>query len=920
MLFVDDLPYADAASQALILELARHPRPGMFLLIAARPEWRAPTGALAALCQRPGVRRLVLRPLAVGEIETLVHSMVTLHADDAHALAARLHAETGGNPFYAAETVSAMVDEGHLAPDARGIWRLADTLSGKSLPLSSGVRDAVGRRLALVSADAQRLAAAAAEVSEPMTPERLSAASGLAPERFEVALDELIVRHLLRPARSEPAATDSFEFAHAVVRRVARDRLGAARSRRGRSETRRWWRTRLGVVAGAVVVAAGVLGVTIFRALAATRGADELPVIAVGRIDHLGGVDTLGVAGAIGDMLATNLARVPALRVVSTARMYEVMAHLPNGKDGPAGWASAARGAGAGELLEGGVHHTSDGLRLDLRRVDLRTGAVRAGYTVRGKDAFDLVDRATAQIAVAFGRPTGPLPVADVTTHSVVAYRFYEEGLRSYAVADYPSARRLFDAALAEDSTFAIAAHYAALTRLELYEPVLLATQQALLRLAGHATDRDRLLIRGTWRELASAPEILAVAETLAIRYPTEPDGHYLLAMARLNSGDALGALAHLRRVVAMDSLGLRGTQARCRACEAFTGIVSAYQFADSATAAERVAREWLKLQPRSARPWHALAWVLEMQGRFPEALDARRTAVSISPGHPYDALHPAMVRIQMGEFDEADARLRELARDGIENVQTDALWFLTISLRNQGRLREALETITRMEHVGRSGSAGPQHRAQVFLELGRARDAALLFDSIGRASFPQLAPAQIARHRSWNLVHQASALAAAGDTGSLSALADTLEWWGRRSAYGRDWRLHHHVRGLLLVARGQLEPAAAEFRRAIYSPTVGYTRTNLELANVLLRLRRPHEALAVLQPSLRGGIEGSSLYVTHSELHEALGRAWEAAGRPDSAVVQYRHVLAAWRDADPPLRARRDSLRARLAVSSESR
>jgi hypothetical protein len=83
--------------------------------------------------------------------------------------------------------------------------------------------------------------------------------------------------------------------------------------------------------------------------------------------------------------------------------------------------------------------------------------------------------------------------------------------------------------------------------------------------------------------------------------------------------------------------------------------------------------------------------------------------------------------------------------------------------------------------------------------------------------------------------------------------------------------------------------------------------------------LGRPSEAVAVLQSALRGGIEGSSLYVTQTELHEALGGAWEAAGRLDSAVVQYRHVVAAWRDADPGFRARRDSVRSRLTMFSRS-
>jgi predicted Zn-dependent protease len=138
---------------------------------------------------------------------------------------------------------------------------------------------------------------------------------------------------------------------------------------------------------------------------------------------------------------------------------------------------------------------------------------------------------------------------------------------------------------------------------------------------------------------------------------------------------------------------------------------------------------------------------------------------------------------------------------------------------------------------------------------------------------------------------------------------------WGQQSYYGRDPHLHHHVRGLLLLARGAPQPAETAFRRAIYSTTHGYTRTNLELAQVLLALHRPREAVAVLQSALRGGLEGSNLYVTHTELHELSGRAWEAAERLDSAAIHYRRVLDAWARADPMLHARRDSVRARLTA-----
>jgi len=55
----------------------------------------------------------------------------------------------------------------------------------------------------------------------------------------------------------------------------------------------------------------------------------------------------------------------------------------------------------------------------------------------------------------------------------------------------------------------------------------------------------------------------------------------------------------------------------------------------------------------------------------------------------------------------------------------------------------------------------------------------------------------------------------------------------------------------------------------------------------------------------MHGGLESSNLYVTHTELHEALAHAFEGAGQRDSAAAEYRWVAAAWRDADLAFRER---------------
>jgi DNA-binding SARP family transcriptional activator len=666
---------------------------------------------------------------------------------------------------------------------------------------------------------------------------------------------------------------------------------------------------RIGAVLLAGVVAIGGAIAALTRARA-----EEPTVLAVGAIHDHTGSDSARPAGALADLLATNLARVPGVQVVSTARLYELLGQLGRFTDSGAAIARAARQAGATELVEGALYRAPDGtLRLDLRRVELSRNMLRGAYTARGAHPFALVDSATTELARALDIRAPTLRVTDVTTSSLIAHRFYEEGLRALS-KDVRSAQSLFEAALVEDSTFAMAAYFVGICRLAVGdERAARAPLIRAARLAERATERERLLIRTTLAFEAHEPAGLAIAETLAARYPAEPDGQLLVGRGRAMGGDFLGALPHLRRVVEMDSLAFRGGAVRCRACEALSTIASVYWAADSFTAAERTAREGLR-QTHGAPAWlYELAWIFERQGRRDEAL---ATFQRVPPQTYADEglTFRASLAIRTGDFAEADRMLNEILRVGAADLQSGALWFLSISLRYQGRVSEALAVARRLRRVS-TWSEPVLIEAQALFEMGRPRAAAALFDSLGRLPTDPDFPGRGARQRTWLFTHLATSLAAAGDTAVLAGLADSLEAYGRRSAYGRDPRLHHHARGLLWRARGRAAEAEAAFRRAIYVRAGGYTRTHLELGRTLLELNRPQEAIAIVAPALRGPLDATCLYVTHTELHELLAQAYDAAGQPDSAAVHYRWVAHAWRNADPPFRPRVAQARRWLAA-----
>ncbi|MGH7673009.1 MAG: tetratricopeptide repeat protein, partial [Gemmatimonadales bacterium] len=277
----------------------------------------------------------------------------------------------------------------------------------------------------------------------------------------------------------------------------------------------------------------------------------------------------------------------------------------------------------------------------------------------------------------------------------------------------------------------------------------------------------------------------------------------------------------------------------------------------------------------------------------------------------------PADIAIRRGDFAFADSVLGEAKRRRDQLLQFRARWFSASSLRAQGRMREAMVEADWMRRappgLGEPVPVNAFPRALVLLESGRASEAAALFDSLAAYPHQPLSPALTARGRAWTLTHSATARAVAGDTSSLAAIVDTLEALAQRSRFARDRYLPHYVRGLLLAARGRPAEAAEEYRRASYSQTSGYARVNFHLAQVLLALKRPREAIAVLEPPCRGPVEVGGMYVTKTELHALLARAFEAAGQPDSAAAHYRWVLNAWKNADPIFHARRDSVRARM-------
>ena len=220
-LFLDDLQWLDTATLELLEGLATDPDVRHVLLIGAyrdnevnssHPLMRTLAGIRDAGAR---VREIVLAPLGLDDFERLVADALRRRRNSATALALLIHEKTGGNPFFAIQLLTALVEEGLLRfdRDAAGwIWDL-DRIRAKGY--SDNVVDLMLgklRRLSETTQAALQRLACLGNVAEIAT---LSVILGQSEEEIHTAfLDAVHTGLILRLG-------DSYAFLHDRIQEAA---------------------------------------------------------------------------------------------------------------------------------------------------------------------------------------------------------------------------------------------------------------------------------------------------------------------------------------------------------------------------------------------------------------------------------------------------------------------------------------------------------------------------------------------------------------------------------------------------------------------------------------------------------------------------------------------------------------------------
>jgi tetratricopeptide (TPR) repeat protein len=211
VVIVDDVQWADDASAQFLHFLARQAASQPLLLLCAYRDEALETDEqlamlVASLRRERHARHMPLARLPLADAQALLGGF-----GDAE-LAARLHRETDGNPFFFTSMLHAL-RAGEIFPGETG-----------ELPLPDALRASVRARLANVPPEARNTLDVAAVLGRQFDFDTLLAVAREPEERLLQALETLVKRRLLRED-----AEGFYDFTHDKVREVAYREIGAAR-------------------------------------------------------------------------------------------------------------------------------------------------------------------------------------------------------------------------------------------------------------------------------------------------------------------------------------------------------------------------------------------------------------------------------------------------------------------------------------------------------------------------------------------------------------------------------------------------------------------------------------------------------------------------------------------------------------------
>jgi tetratricopeptide (TPR) repeat protein len=633
------------------------------------------------------------------------------------------------------------------------------------------------------------------------------------------------------------------------------------------------------------------------------------PSLAILRFENLSGDPSLDwLRTGLADMLITDLSQSAELDVLSTDRLYQVlrdMRRLDDRIDSLEVVQDLAARGGVKTVLEGSFLKSGESIRINVRIQEAATGRILTSEKVEvlgEEDLFDMVDDLSRRVRLKLDAVPGigeelDRDLKDVTTASVEAYREYAEGINLQERALYRDAVSRFEEALRLDPDFALAMGKLSVVHYNLgHDQDWVRYAERALAHAERLTPRERYYIEGLhyMRQERTFDRAIEAYKKAIDLYPDH-------GSARNNLGLVLDQFERYEE--ARDQYQYL-VDRRHRFVNSQTNLASTLSSMGDGEKAIALLQEAARRNPESASVLFQAGLELSYRGRTAEAFQLFDRAEALDPLYGAPRTGKVITHLIDNEPAKAEPIAKQVASVDDPFFRNLGPYLLSMCLLQEGRSVEALSAAEEASRVsgGRFSARAHIMAAHILLERGepeRALRHAEEARSNGRGNYGDWA----------GLFYAALAEERRGRTSEADRFAEELRENAEALPTEKEKRRYHHLRGELLLSRGDARAAIVELERAASTlPAAGRGGpTNVpqhvpiwfSLASAYLAAGDDKRAEEWFDRIVSSTLERSFWGIPYVRSLYQLAKIHEKRGDSIGAKERYRQFLELWKDGD---------------------
>lgn len=620
-------------------------------------------------------------------------------------------------------------------------------------------------------------------------------------------------------------------------------------------------------------------------------------------------------AQMVTSLLITGLSESQYLQVVSRQRLYDILSQLGKEDARKIDQSTASKvadKAGVKWVVTGDILQTQPRIVLTAEVSDVTTGKIAATQRVQGEvgeDLFAVVDKLSSSIRSHLSLPEqakseSARPVADVTTHSPEAYRYYLEGLDLNRKFYATEARQSFLKALSHDSSFAMA--YYELASLNVMNGPDKETKLWVDRArqyAEKASWKEQQYIKALALDREGTPTAaIEELKRIVARYPSEKDAYSRMGEIYGRMDQPEQAIAQWEKVIAIDPMGKL----------TYNSLAYMYDRIGKFEKSIWAINQYIALAPTEANPYDSRADLYAFNGKVDEAIESYRKALQFKPDFPSNA-KLGMMYVFTGDYTRADSVFQTMARSTDRDIRSEGRFLASIIPWYRGQFNRALDVLNegigadRLEQYDGFWNIVKHEAVVGVLQAQGSFKEALAALELQQPISQKMFPDDIVNNRGW----QVDLLVKNNELGRARDVVDEL----RRDIEKKDsslMRVYWYSAATIAFAEGRFNDAINDLGRVPES-FHDFSNSHL-LGSACLQQGVLAKAVSTFEAALTRYDDTRSQNLYKSVMsHYLLGIAYEQSGWKDKAAQQYRTFLDIWKDADPGIKEI-DDARARLA------